>query len=280
MIDFLILGIVAGSSYGLIALPLSLLFISTGTMDFAVGAYAVLAGVVCFVIGGWLGIIGGLLSAVCAASFVGLASRRLDHRRRSDHLTLVLATFGFAIFLESFVLTLFGEQPRIVHTFEGYWEFVGVRVSPQAVINIAAACVVLVVTFGLLYATPTGRIMRACAASPRAATLAGVPVNTVRAATFIFAGLLSGVAGVLQLFTSGISYSSGMHLALSGFGAAIVFGLRNPLRAFLGGIAIGIVESFSSGYLPSAVATLVPLLFVFTALVIQGTRKTLQEGRA
>jgi branched-subunit amino acid ABC-type transport system permease component len=280
VIDFVILGIVVGISYGLLALPLSLLFIATGTVDFALGAYAVLAGLVCYMVGGPFGMAAGVLSAVAAASIVGIVSRLLDHKRRTDHLTLVLASFGFAIFLESLVLSTFGEQPYVRHPFSDYWDLFGVRVSPQAGVNLLAALTVLAVTFALLYATPIGRMMRASAVNPRGATLAGIPVHMMRASTFVFAGLLAGVAGVLHLYTSGLSYSSGMHLALSGFGAAIIFGLKSPLRAFLGGIAIGIVESLSNGYLPSHAATLVPLLFIFTVLIVQGTSRTLSGGRA
>jgi branched-chain amino acid transport system permease protein len=280
VIDFIILGIVVGVSYGLLALPLSLLFIATGTVDFALGAYAVLAGLVCYVVGGPLGMLAGVLSAVLAASLVGTVSRLLDHNRRSDHLTLVLASFGFAIFLESFVLSTFGEQPYVRQPFTEYWDILGTRVSPQAGVNLAAALIVLAMTFGLLYATPIGRMMRASAINPRGATLAGIPVHVMRASTFVFAGFLAGIAGVLHLYTSGLSYSSGMHLALSGFGAAIIFGLKSPLRAFLGGIAIGVVESLSNGYLPSHVATVVPLFFIFGILIFQGTSRTFSGGRA
>jgi branched-subunit amino acid ABC-type transport system permease component len=280
VIDFIIFGIVIGVSYGLLALPLSLLFVATGTVDFALGAYAVVAGLVCFVIGGPLGAVAGILSAVLAASLVGVISRLIDQSRRSDHLTLVLASFGFAIFLESLVLSTYGEQPFVRHPFDDYWDILGARVSPQAGINLAAALIVLAMTFGLLYATPVGRMMRASAVNPRGATLAGVPVSLTRASTFVFAGFLAGVAGVLYLYTSGLSFSSGMHLALSGFGAAIIFGLRSPVRAFLGGIAIGIVESMSNGYLPTHIATLVPLLFIFAVLIIQGSSRTFSGGRA
>ena len=280
MIDFIILGIVVGISYGLLALPLSLLFIATGTVDFALGAYAVVAGLVCFLVGGELGIAAGVLSATLAAGIVGVISRLLDHKRRADHLTLVLASFGFAIFLESLVLSTYGEQPFVRHSFVDYWDIAGVRVSPQAGIDLAAALVVLSATFALLYATPVGRMMRASAINPLGAILTGIPVQWMRALTFVFAGLLAGVAGVLYLYTSGLSYSSGMHLALSGFGAAIIFGLKSPLRAFLGGIAIGLVEALSNGYLPSHVATVVPLIFIFIVLILQGTSRTLSGGRA
>lgn len=280
MIDFIILGIVIGVSYGLLALPFSLLFIATGTVDFALGAYAVVAGLVCFLIGGPLGIIAGILTAVVASGAVAGISRLLDHNRDGDHLSLVLASFGFAIVLESLVLSTYGEQPYVRQPFLDYWDIVGVRVSPQAGINLGVGLLVLAVTFGLLYATPIGRQLRASAINPRGATLIGIPVHLMRASTFLFAGMLAGIAGILYLYTSGLSYSSGIHLALSGFGAAIIFGLHSPARAFLGGIAIGLVESLSNGYLSSQIASVVPLVFIFVALIMQGASKSFSGGRA
>ncbi len=278
--DFIILGVISGISYGLLALPLSMLFVATGTLDFALGAYAALSGLVCYAVGGPLGIAAGILSAVVAACVVGALSHLLHHGRRADHLTLVLASFGFAIFLESFSLSVFGEQPFVRHLFLEFWEILGVRVSPQAAINVVSAIAILGVTFSILYFSPVGRMMRASAMNPVGASLVGVPVRLVRASTFVVAGLLAGVAGVLYLYTAGVSYSSGLHLTLSGFAAAIIFGLRNPVRAFLGGIAIGVAESLSNGYLSSQIAGAAPLIFIFAVLVFQGAKTVTTVGRA
>ena len=108
--------------------------------------------------------------------------------------------------------------------------------------------------------------MRACAVNPKGALLAGINVPYVWYATYLAGGLLSGLAGVLLLNTTGLAYSSGGHLTTSAFGAAILFGLKGPAHAFAGGILIGIVEAVSTGFLPGAWATAVPLLFIFIVL--------------
>lgn len=267
MIEFLIRGLVLGLNYGLLAMPLSLLFVATGTVDFALGCYAVVAAGTAFAVGGAFGVGAGVLAAVAAACCIGLVSQLLQRRGNSDHLALVLASFGFAIFLQSFVLTTLGKNPFSRQLFEDYWSLGGIRISPQAGINLLVALGLLALLSLLLFRTPLGRAIRAAAVNPRGATLAGVPVERVRFATFVAAGVLSGVTGVLYLYTFGLDYAAGMDLTLAGFGAAILFGIQSPLRAFLGGLAIGVVEALSTAYAPSEVAVLVPLVFIFAVLV-------------
>ena len=124
------------------------------------------------------------------------------------------------------------------------------------------------------------RDMRASADNERAATLAGIPVRRLQFSTFLLAGLLAGIAGVLVLYTAGMDFASGMSLTLAGFGAAIVFGLQGPLRGFFGGLAIGIVETISAGYASGGLATLVPLVFIFAILTFgPASRQVSARGR-
>ena len=108
--------------------------------------------------------------------------------------------------------------------------------------------------------------MRASAVNPLGATLAGIPVWSIWFATYLIGGALAAVAGILIVKTTGITYNTGLPLTLSSFAAAVLFGLRGPSRAFLGGIAMGLIEAISSGYLQGAWASSVPLLFIFIVL--------------
>jgi branched-chain amino acid transport system permease protein len=267
MIEFVIRGLVIGVNYGLLAMPLSLLFIATGTVDFALGCYAVLAAGVAFTVGGAAGLPAGVAAAVAAACCIGFVSEMLQRRNSGDHLALVLASFGFAVFLQSLVLTAVGKDPFTKNVFDVYWQVFGISISPQAAINLVVALTLLGLLMLILFKTALGRSIRAAAVNPKGATLAGVPVELVRFFTFVAAGVLSGVAGLLYLYTFGLDYSLGMDLTLAGFGAAIIFGIHSPLRAFFGGIAIGIVEALSTAYAPAELATIIPLIFIFVVLV-------------
>lgn len=264
--EFLIRGALLGAIYGLLAFPVSLLFVTADSVDLAIGAYAVLAAAIALLIGGPAGILLGLLGAVIASFTMGVLSLRMMRAGGRDPLVVVLASFGLASFLESFVLTFFGKDPMVRQAFDTFWKLGPVHVSPQGAINVAIGLVLLFVLYLWLYRTAFGRDMRACAASAGAAALAGIPVQRIALLTYMVGGLLAGIAGVLVLFTSGTNYSDGLNLTISGFGAAVLFGLHSPLRGFVGGVIIGIVQALAAGYLPEGWGSAASLMFILLVL--------------
>jgi branched-subunit amino acid ABC-type transport system permease component len=266
LVEYLLRGALLGITYGLLAFPVSLLFSTTGSVDVALGAYAVLAVAIAYTIGGPFGILAAILAAVFASFIVGIISLRLNRPGAVDHITAVLGTFGLAMFLESFILSVFGTNPMIRQPFETFWNLGGIRISPQTGINTAVCLVILTALFVVLRKTPFGRSMRASAANPVGASLNGIPVRQIWFATYLLGGLLAGVAGVLILYTTGADYSSAFTLTIWGFGSAIIFGMHSPLRGFAGGLIIGMVQALCAGYLPGAWATAIPLVFIFVIL--------------
>lgn len=266
LIEFLIRGALLGAIYGLLAFPVSLLFVTTDSVDLSIGAYAVLAAALAMAFSGPAGILFGLGAAVLASLVMGILSQRMTRAGGRDPLVAVLATFGLATFLESFVLTFFGKDPMVRQPFDTFWNLGSIHVSPQAAINVAIGLVLLVALYGWLYRTAFGRDMRACAASAAAAALAGIAVQRVSLLTYVVGGLLAGIAGVLVLYTTGTSYNGGLNLTISGFGAAVLFGLHSPLRGFVGGVIIGIVQALASGYLPEGWSSAASLVFILVVL--------------
>lgn len=266
--EFVIRGALLGVIYGLLAFPISLVFATTGSVDLAVGAYTVLAVAIAWSIGGGWGIVIAIAAAVLASAVVGLISMRLNRPGMFDHITAVLGTFGLATFLESFILTVYGKDPMARQVFETFWDVLGIRISPQALINIVICLLLLAGLYLLLYRTPFGRAMRASAINPLGASLNGIPVKTIWFCTYLVGGFLAGVAGVLVLYTTGADYSTGLSLTISGFGAAIIFGMNSPLRGFAGGLVTGLVQALSSGYLPGGWVTAAPMIFIFVVLAL------------
>jgi branched-subunit amino acid ABC-type transport system permease component len=266
LLEFILQGVFVGVVYGLVAFPISLLFITTDSVDLAVGGYAVVAGSIAMLFPGAVGIGLGIVAAVTASIIVGTISVKINKPNSTDPLTVVLATFGVATFIESSVLTFIGKDPMIRQPFDVFWSLGTIRISPQAAINVAIGFLLLAMLYWLLYRTSFGRDMRASAVNVVGATLAGIPVRAVWFGTYLVGGLLAGVAGILILYTTGTDYSAGTALTMSGFGAAVLFGLTSPLRGFAGGIVIGIVQAVSQGYLAGGWATAAPVLFIFLVL--------------
>lgn len=268
LVEFLTQGILLGVVYGLLAFPISLVFATTSSVDLAVGAYAVLAAAVAWTLGGAVGIALAIACAVLASALVGAISIRLNRPGSFDHITAVLATFGLATFLESFVLTAYGKDPMARQLYDAYWNVLGIRMSPQSGVNVLICLGLLGALYVLLYRTPFGRMMRASSINPLGATLNGIPVKAIWFGAYILGGLLAGVAGVLILYTTGLDYSTGLSLTISGFGAAIIFGMNSPLRGFAGGLVTGLVQALSAAYLPGGWVTAAPMIFIFVVLAL------------
>jgi branched-subunit amino acid ABC-type transport system permease component len=281
LIEFTVRGLLLGVTYGLVALPIAILFATTDSVDMAVGGYAVLAAAVTLLLPGPLGILAAIASALLASAVTGLIALKINKPGAGDPMTGVLASYGLATFLESFVLTGRGPDPMINQSFAVWWDIGGLRIDPQFGINVIVALLCLAGLSYLLFRTPYGRSMRASAMNPFGATLAGVAVWRVWFSTYLLGGCLAALAGILIVKSTGITYNTGLPLTLSSFAAAVLFGLEGPSRAFLGGLVMGLIEAFSNGYLQGAWGSSVPLIFIFVVLASgRASKQSLVGARA
>jgi branched-chain amino acid transport system permease protein len=268
--EYVVRGVLAGSIYGLLALPMSLLFATVRSIDFAVGAYALLAAAVATSVAGPLGIVAGIAAAVAAAAAMGLIFLILKRLGCEDHIIFALASFGLAVAIASLILWHYGTQAFVRASFSQFWSLGGIRISPQGVINLGLGSLVVALLYVTLYRTDLGRMMRAAAVNPRGSELASIPVERIQFGTYLAGGLLGGVAGIMILYSAGLDFTASLSLTLSGFGAAIIFGIDSPLRCLLGGIAMGVAESLAAGYTSGMVTAMVPFLFVLIVLSMSG----------
>lgn len=281
LVEFVVRGLLLGVTYGLVALPIAILFATTDSVDMAVGGYAVLAAAISLLLPGPVGIAGALAAGVLASAITGLIALKINKPGAGDPMTGVLASYGLASFLESFVLSGRGPDPMIDQSFAVWWNIGGLRIDPQFAINALIALLCLGALSFLLFRTPYGRSMRASAINPFGASLAGVPVWRVWFSTYLIGGALAALAGILIVKSTGITYNTGLPLTLSSFAAAVLFGLQGPSRAFLGGLVMGLIESLSNGYLGGAWGSSVPLLFIFVVLASgRASKQSLVGARA
>lgn len=281
VIEFLVRGLLLGATYGVIAIPISLVFVTTGTVDLAIGAYVVLAAAIAYAVPGLAGWGLGIGVAMLAAAGAGVASALLVRRYSGDKMIVILASFGIAILIESLVLTVFGKSPFVRMSSTPPVEIAGILLSRSALISAAIGVALAGVIYVMLYRSAAGRVMRAGADNSRGAAIAGIPVKRVQFGTFVMGGTLAGIAGIMLLNGSGLMFSSALPLSITSLGAAILFGLHRPLHAFLGGLVIGVIEALSAGFASSSIATLLPLLFIFLVLATRSLRGTdVGGGRA
>ena len=264
--EYVLRGTVAGAIYALLASPMSLLFATARTIDFAVGAYALIAAAVAATVGGAAGIEAGFAAAMLCAAVMALVFIALKRLGCEDGIVFALASFGLSAVIESFVLWYWGAKSFVVGYDSVTWSIGGIRLDQQGLFNLLVAAAVAVILHVMVRHSSLGRMMRASAVNAVGAVLAAIPVEWLQMGVYLAGGVLGGLAGLLVLYSAGIDFTAPLGLTLSGFGAAIVFGVGSPLRCLFGGIAMGVAQALASGYLSEALSAMTPFLFILFVL--------------
>jgi branched-chain amino acid transport system permease protein len=250
MTQTLVLGVISGVIYALIAVGITLVYKCSRVLNFAQVEIGTLALYWTWWISGehhapW--IVGALVSIVFAIA-VGLAFERLFLRpiATAPRVTLAVATIGLLALIASIEAALFAGSikqlpPPLMH---GGFSLGGVVVGPSQELALIVVVAVAVALAAFLRFTDFGLGVLASADDPVAAQLMGVSRAKVSAFTWGVAGALSALAALLSEPTVG-ALAPGVFagLFIGGLTAALVGGLSSLPGAFVGGIAVGIVEA-------------------------------------
>jgi branched-chain amino acid transport system permease protein len=276
----LVLGIIQGAVYGLVAVGLVLIYKSTRIFNFAAGEFATIGAFGTYLtknsVGYYPALLVGILSAVVAA----LVIERLVIWPLSDRprVTLLVATAASAIALIALQFVS-GAGGKIFSARDTVWpgrafKLSGVNVSNQ---QLVVLLVVLAVGAGLalFFAfTDTGLATLATSQEPTASRLVGIRLSRISMLVWGMAGLLGGLAGVLlPPLTGNFTGAFGtIDLLIPAFTAAVLGGMTSVPGAFVGGLSLGVVQNLaafnvSSDRLPGAtsVAVLVVLVGILLA---------------
>jgi branched-chain amino acid transport system permease protein len=277
-------GLARGALYAVYAMGLTLIF---GVLDIINLAHAATF-MWCAVVG-WLVMAGlgwplpaGLLAAMVAGAGIALmleyVAFRPLRREGSDRLSTMISSIGMGLILVSVAEAVFGvETRRFPSSVLNPKPFYiggpgGVRISPAQILIILASLVLMGTMGWLIRRTRAGMAIRAVAASPKAARLLGLHVEAVTALTFVVAGALAGAAGILVgLLTNNIVPDMGGQIQLRGLAVVILGGMGNMEGAVLGGLILGLIETFAIAYLPggSDIKDAVVFLVLFLILFVR-----------
>jgi len=283
-IQTLVTGLVTGCLYALIALGYSMVYGVLKLLNFAhgdlymvgafVGYYMIqwFGGSSALVIPAWLVIIFMLTLAAVAVGGLGVAIERFAYRplRDAPRIAPLITALGISFILEDSVLLLFGGYVRSYNSqnFISYSTALhvdGVNIGAVQIMIVALSVVMMAGLFLLVNRTLFGKSMRAVASDREAAEMLGIDVNHTIALTFFIGSAMAGVAGVMSgLANEPISNYIGFLAGLKAFTAAVVGGIGSIPGAMIGGLAIGLFESFSSSYVSSQYSDLI----VFAILIV------------
>ncbi|MHB8625122.1 MAG: branched-chain amino acid ABC transporter permease [Aggregatilineales bacterium] len=284
----LVNGLTLGAVYALIALGYSMVYGILGLLNFAhgdvymVGAfigYGVLNALVpdqTPLIPAALVILSMLAVSMLGTGILGVAIERVAYRplRNAPRIAPLISALGVSFFLENAILLTESARYRNYRT--------ELLISPRLGLDVSTAHlsltrglvigVAVLLMIGLTYfvqRTRLGRAMRAVSIDKEAAAMMGVDVDRVILVTFFIGSALAGAAGVLVgLVFNQIWNFMGFTAGLKGFTAAVIGGIGNVPGAMLGGILLGLLETFAIGFIsPTYKDTIAFVVLVLILLI-------------
>jgi len=291
-------GLTIGGIYGLIAVGYTMVYGVIGLINFAHGEVFMLGAFVCvgaIALGMPLPI--AIAVAILACAAIGVGMERLAYRplRRAPRLAALITAIGMSIFFQNLAIVIWGaerrgfadgttmdalDEPAIEDVGFGDLTF---DVSWYEVTIVAVAAALMLGLHLLIHRTRLGMAMRAVAQDRVAASLMGISVDRVVAATFLVGSALAAVAGILVgAYYDDLHPYMGYHYGIKAFAAAVLGGIGNIRGAMLGGLVLGMAEAFGSAYLSSAYRDGIAYAILIAVIVFKpsGLLGRPQEDRA
>ncbi|MBQ4224787.1 MAG: branched-chain amino acid ABC transporter permease, partial [Oscillospiraceae bacterium] len=271
-------GLNLGSIYALIALGYTMVYGIAKMLNFAhgdiimVGAYTLSVAVSTFNVNPGVSII--ISMVVCAA--LGILTEKIAYKplRKASPLTVLITAIGVSYFLESLALLIFGSKQRKVASVItmkplsiGSFELTG-----ESIVTLGVTIIIMVALTLFINKTKTGKAMLAVSEDKGAAQLMGVNVDFTISVTFAIGSALAAVAGTL--FTSSYGFVgpyTGAMPGIKAFVAAVLGGIGSIPGAMLGGIILGIIESFSKAYISTQLADAIVFGVLIVVLLVRPT---------
>ncbi len=265
----LINGLTLGAIYGLIAIGYTMVYGIIGMINFAhgdiymVGAFIALMTFLLLGFGGTpfvaipVALVIVLVISMLFTAVYGWTVERVAYRpvRGSFRLAALISALGMSIFLQNYVQLLQGArvkplppviQGNIQLTSGGDFD---VTISYLQVMIIVLTVVLMAGFTWLIHNTSLGRQQRSCEQDRTMAALLGVDVNRTISLTFVMGAALAAVAGTMAVMYYGvIHFFIGFLVGIKAFTAAVLGGIGSLPGAMLGGLLIGLIEAFWSGY--------------------------------
>jgi branched-chain amino acid transport system permease protein len=267
----LIGGLSLGAVYALVALGFSLVYRTMGLVNFAHGDVVMLGAYLAstFYVSSKLPFVVAMVVAIGVTGLVGViiefVLRPLENK---DFDLMLIGTIGFGIVLEAIATLIWGATGRAVPSpvRAAPLDLFGLRIRTYSlvVLLVAAGATLLLVLF--LQRTKRGAAMQAVAMDHEAATAVGIHVGRSNMIAFAIGAGLAALAGGLVGPLLYVSPTLGGSLGIKGFASAILGGFGSIPGAIVGGLAIGVLDSFAAGHFQGYSDLVV--FIVFAALVM------------
>jgi neutral amino acid transport system permease protein len=270
-------GVVAGSYYALGAIGLTLVYGILKLVNFAQGDMLTFGAYIAFMFDVTLDLplVVALVAGVIATAALGVAQELAMWRpMRAKHagtLQLLLMSLGLAFFLRYAIQFVAGTEPRTLDAdVTSSIEFLGLNIGETELIIVIVSFVVLAAVATMLRVTSLGRQMRALADNFDLAETTGIDTGRVVLQTWVLAGALAGLAGVLVVAATGsLTPNTGFFLLLPIFAAVVLGGIGNAYGALAGGLVIGLTQEWSTLIIESQWKVAVSFAVLIIVLIVR-----------
>lgn len=217
-----------------------------------------------------------MLLAMIITACIGVIIEKLAYKplRNSSKLTVLITAIGVSLFLQYTGQLLFGADPKSFPTIIENVSFnvYGATIGSNQIVVLVSSTLLMIALRVIVMKTKMGIAIRAVSNNLTAASLMGININNVISFTFIIGSALAGAAGILY----SINYPSidplmGMLPGLKAFIAAVLGGIGNFPGASVGGLIIGLVETFTVGYLSPTYRDAIAFAILIIILLVKPT---------
>ena len=256
-------GLVLGSVYALVALGYTMVYGIINLINFAHGEVLMVGAMVSWMIvvtfkdaglPGWLLMLLSLIAAIVVCSILNFIIEKLAYRplRNAPRLAPLITAMGVSLLLQTLAMIIWKPNYKsypILLPSEPFF-IRGAVINTTQIVILVVTVIALAGLMFLVNKTKLGRAMRATAENPRVAGLMGVRPDMVISATFVIGAALAALAGVMYAANYGsVTHTMGFLPGLKAFTAAVFGGIGNLAGAMVGGVLLGLIESFGAGYI-------------------------------
>ncbi|HEY2549097.1 MAG TPA: branched-chain amino acid ABC transporter permease [Streptosporangiaceae bacterium] len=275
-VEFTLGGISSGMIYAAIGLSLVLIWRGTRVLNYAQGGMAMFTAYVALTVinhtgNYWLGFVVALAAGLVLGAF--LERTVIRPAASKPPLNLVIVTVGLLIFIEGLAGIIYGGSFR---SFPPAFSINGLSIGSfdlgitrNDIFTAAAVLAAALLLAAMFRLTPVGLRMRATAFSPAISRLLGVRVGRMLTLGWALAGLIGALAGMLVTPQTFLYPNSMDQIFVLGFTAAVIGGLDSPVGSVIGGLLLGVVLSYASGYLGSQLVQIFGLAALVLVLMVR-----------
>ncbi|MED4353187.1 branched-chain amino acid ABC transporter permease [Schinkia azotoformans] len=274
LLQFLITGLTIGSIYAIVALGFVTIYSVTKVINLAQGEFVMLGGMTMFTLLS-LGLpyfIGFLLTIIIVVILGYLLELTIIRRaRKADALSLIILTIGASIFIRGIASMVWGKNPVKIEPFmkNDPINIMGAAITPQSIWVMIILLICVTLLFFIMERTMIGKAFRACSANPMAARLMSISPAKMSSFSFVLSAALGAIAGLAIAPILFPAYDMGSMLGIKGFSATILGGLGSAPGAVIGGLILGLMESFGAGYISSGLKDAIVFGVILIILLIR-----------